>query len=66
MAATTENTELLTARDLAQQLQVKETTVRRWVKEERIPVIRLTSRVLRFRESDVMAALGVIGGGEDD
>jgi excisionase family DNA binding protein len=49
--------EFLTARQLAQVLQVSETTVRRLAQKGRIPSIRLTSRLLRFHLPAVRDAL---------
>ena len=49
--------EFLTARQLAAILQVSETTVRRLAHNGRIPVIRLTSRIMRFNLQTVRAAL---------
>ena len=49
--------EFLTARQLAELLQVSESTVRRLAREGRIPSIRLTPRLLRFHLSSVMHAL---------
>lgn len=49
--------EFLTARQLAELLQVSESTVRRLAREGRIPSIRLTTRLMRFHLSAVMAAL---------
>ena len=40
--------EFLTARQLAEVLQVSESTVRRLAREGRIPCVRLTPRLLRF------------------
>jgi len=49
--------EFLTARQLAAVLQVSETTVRRLAREGRIPVVRLTSRLMRFHLPTVLEAL---------
>ncbi|HLL71175.1 MAG TPA: helix-turn-helix domain-containing protein [Pyrinomonadaceae bacterium] len=49
--------EFLTARQLARILQVSESTVRRLARENRIPSIRLTARLLRFHLQSVMSAL---------
>jgi excisionase family DNA binding protein len=49
--------EFLTARQLADVLQVSESTVRRLAREGRIPAIRITSRLLRFRLEAVLCAL---------
>ncbi|HKP73353.1 MAG TPA: helix-turn-helix domain-containing protein [Pyrinomonadaceae bacterium] len=47
----------LTARQLAELLQVSESTVRRLAREGRIPSVRLTSRLVRFNLKAVMHAL---------
>jgi excisionase family DNA binding protein len=49
--------EFLTARQLAQVLQVSESTVRRLAQKGRIPSIRLTPRLLRFHLPAVRDAL---------
>lgn len=49
--------EFLTARQLAEVLQVSESTVRRLAREGRIPCVRLTSRLLRFNLKAVYRAL---------
>jgi len=49
--------EFLTARQLAELLQVSESTVRRLAREGRIPAVRLTSRLIRFQRSAVLHAL---------
>lgn len=49
--------EFLTARQLAEILQVSESTVRRLAREGRIPSVRITSRLLRFRLDSVLLAL---------
>ena len=49
--------EFLTARQLAQVLQVSESTVRRLAREGRIPCVRLTPRLLRFNLKAVYRAL---------
>ena len=48
---------LKTSEEMADFLRVKELTVRRWACAGRIPCVRMTKKVVRFRESDVMAAL---------
>lgn len=47
----------LTARQLAEVLQVSESTVRRLAREGRIPCVRLTPRLLRFNLKAVSRAL---------
>ena len=49
--------EFLTARQLAELLQVSESTVRRLAREGRIPAVRLTARLIRFQRSAVLHAL---------
>jgi excisionase family DNA binding protein len=49
--------EFLTARQLAEVLQVSESTVRRLAREGRIPCVRLTPRLLRFNLRAVYRAL---------
>ena len=49
--------EFLTARQLAEVLQVSESTVRRLAREGRIPCVRLTPRLLRFNPRAVYRAL---------
>ena len=49
--------EFLTARQLAEVLQVSESTVRRLARGGRIPCVRLTPRLLRFNLKAVCRAL---------
>jgi excisionase family DNA binding protein len=49
--------EFLTARQLAEVLQVSESTVRRLARGGRIPCVRLTPRLLRFNLKAVYRAL---------
>ena len=49
--------EFLTSRQLAEVLQVSESTVRRLAREGRIPCVRLTPRLLRFNLKAVYRAL---------
>jgi len=49
--------EFLTARQLAEVLQVSESTVRRLARDGRIPCVRLTPRLLRFNRKAVFRAL---------
>jgi excisionase family DNA binding protein len=49
--------EFLTARQLAEVLQVSESTVRRLAREGRIPSVRLTPRLIRFNLKTVYRAL---------
>jgi excisionase family DNA binding protein len=50
-------TEFLTARQLADHLQVSETTIHRLRRRGRIPFVRLTDRIVRFNLKDVRSAL---------
>jgi len=54
-----EREEFLTARQLAEVLQVSESTVRRLAQKRRIPSVRLTPRLLRFHLDAVREALDV-------
>ena len=49
--------DFLTARQLAEVLQVSESTVRRLARTGRIPVVRLTPRLARYHLQAVMRAL---------
>jgi excisionase family DNA binding protein len=51
--------EFLTARQLAEILQVSESTVRRLAQKRRIPSVRLTPRLVRFHLDAVRDALEV-------
>jgi len=51
-------TEFLTARQLAEVLQVSQSTIHRLRRSGRIPAIMLTNRLIRFNLRDVKAALG--------
>ncbi len=44
---------LLTAEEVAELLQVEPGTVRQWVKKGEIPVVKINSRLNRFRPSDL-------------
>lgn len=54
-----EREEFLTARQLAEVLQVSESTVRRLAQKRRIPSVRLTPRLIRFHLDAVRDALEV-------
>jgi excisionase family DNA binding protein len=54
-----EREEFLTAKQLAEILQVSETTVRRLAQRRRIPSVRLTPRIIRFHLDAVRDALDV-------
>jgi excisionase family DNA binding protein len=49
--------DFLTARQLAEILQVSETTIHRLRRSGRIPAIKVTSRLIRFNLREVKAAL---------
>ena len=51
--------EFLTAKQLAEILQVSESTVRRLAQRRRIPSVRLTPRLIRFHLDAVREALEV-------
>ena len=51
------NAELLDARGLARELGVSVGTVNRWARAVRIPVLRLSRKVRRFRLPDVVDAI---------
>ncbi len=52
-------TKPLTTQELAEQLQVTAGTVRTWVADGRIPVIRASRKVMRFDPVAVRTALEV-------
>jgi len=52
----------LTAKQLAEILQVSESTVRRLAQKRRIPSVRLTARIIRFHLDAVREALDVAKG----
>lgn len=58
MKETERKPEFLTARQLADILQVSEATIHRLRRQGRIPAIVLTQRLIRFNLKDVKAALG--------
>jgi excisionase family DNA binding protein len=49
--------ELLTADQLADRLRIRPRTVQKWARRGRIPTVRLSPKVVRFRWSTVLAAL---------
>ena len=51
--------EFLTAKQLAEILQVSESTVRRLAQKRRIPSVRLTPRIIRFHLDAVRESLDV-------
>jgi excisionase family DNA binding protein len=44
---------LLTAREVAEMLAVSTETVLRWVRQGKLPAIRLPGGAIRFREADI-------------
>lgn len=57
--AMSDREEFLTAKQLAEVLQVSESTVRRLAAKRRIPSVRLTPRIIRFHLDGVREALDV-------
>ena len=49
--------EMMTADEVAEKLRVRPGTVRGWAREGLIPVIRLTSKVVRFDLEKVVESL---------
>jgi excisionase family DNA binding protein len=47
----------LTAAELAERLRVTTPTVLRWHRAGKIPVVKITAKILRFDLSDVLTAL---------
>lgn len=52
-----QETELLTARELAKRLRVSPETVRAWARRGCIPTLRLSPKVIRYNTASVLAAL---------
>lgn len=50
-------TELLTADELADRLQLRPSTIRRWAREGRIPAVRVTAKVVRYDMADVLRGI---------
>jgi len=50
-------TEFLTAAELAARLRLTLDTIRRWTRDDVIPAIRVTSKVVRYDPSEVERAL---------
>jgi excisionase family DNA binding protein len=53
---------LLTVKEVAEKFRVTPTCVYRWLSQDRLPVIRLSRRCVRFRETDVSALLDKLRG----
>jgi excisionase family DNA binding protein len=51
------NTELLTVNQLAERLHIRPRTVQTWVRQGRIPAIKLSSKVIRFDWNAVLTEL---------
>jgi excisionase family DNA binding protein len=51
---------LLTTAEAAQRLTVSTSTVRRWIREERLHAVRLGARLVRILESEVDAYIATI------
>ena len=56
--------ELLTTEELAARLKLETSTIREWARSGKIPVLRLSAKVLRFNLAEVMAALQSGNGSE--
>ena len=56
-APTDKRTDFLTAKQLAEALQVSETTVHRLRRSGRIPAVHVTDRLVRYNLKDVRRAL---------
>jgi excisionase family DNA binding protein len=53
---TNQITDLLSANELAEALHVSPATVAHWRREGKIPFVRFSRRVVRYRLSDALAA----------
>lgn len=51
------DTELLTVEQLAERLHLRPRTVQEWSRQGRIPAVRLSAKVVRYKWQDVLAAL---------
>ena len=51
------NSEFLTAEELAERLRVQPNTVREWSRKRKIPVVRVSRKVVRFDWGAVLDAL---------
>ena len=52
-----DGTDLLTADEVADRLQVRPSTVKRWARQGRIPTVRLTPKVVRYELAAVVEAM---------
>lgn len=52
-----QESELLTARELAKRLRVSPETVRAWARRGSIPTLRLSPKVIRYNAKAVLTAL---------
>jgi len=52
--------EILTAEQLGKRLRIKSGTVKVWARKGIIPAMRPTPKILRFKWTEVLAALGGI------
>lgn len=50
----------VTAEDVGVHLSIQPNTVRSWARRGKIPSIKLSQKVVRFRLEDVLASLGVV------
>jgi excisionase family DNA binding protein len=53
--------DILTTEGLARRLQVRRETVRRWARDGRIPVLRVSEKVVRYDYGEVIEALRARG-----
>ena len=51
------NEKILSTKEIAWELQVQPATIRRWVREGRIPEIRISLKVRRYNLEDILSAL---------
>jgi predicted site-specific integrase-resolvase len=51
------DTELLTAKQLAERLHIRPRTVQAWARMGRIPTVKLSAKVIRFDWPDVLTVL---------
>ena len=49
--------ELLTAKELAERLRVRPSTIRLWAREGLIPAVRVGAKIIRFDLADVLRDL---------